>query len=390
MKLLKVLIVLTLFCISCNENTKTVEKEIRPVKYAKIGESTGLESYTFSGAVIAKNEVALSFKVTGTLNQLNVALGDKVKKGQLIATVDPTDYTLQSEQAVSQKEGAVANRESAEANLKSSETQLISAQASYDRIAKLYENNSVSLNEYQQSKAGLDAAKAQYDASKSQLDAAISSVTTADQQLQAANNQVGYTRVYAPIDGVITDVAVDANEMVSAGAVIAVVSSTGQMLVEVGVPEILINRLVKGQKAVIKLPSLPEQQFDAEIVEVAFASGTTTTYPVKLKIVDPIQDIRPGMATEVGFKIDNTQTITTDFTMAPIKAVASGTEGNYVFKLIPDEEDGQYIVKKASVQLGNITDNGYIIKEGVNRGDLIAIAGLNALYDGKVVKLLEK
>lgn len=390
MRLFVITLLMMFACFSCKEKTVIKEKSIRAIKYAKIQKSTGQETHTFSGAVIAKNEVALSFKVTGTLSKVNVKLGDKVKKGQLIATLDPTDYTIQSNQAVAQKEGAIANEQSAEANVKSAESQLINAQASYDRVARLYENNSIALSEYQQTKASLDAAKAQYESAQSQLNSASTQVTTADQQLLSATNQVNYTRLYAPINGVITNVAVDANEMVGAGSPIATVSSIDQMLVEVGVPEIFINKLKKGQSAVIQLPSLSGQRFKAELVEIAFASGTTTTYPVKLKITNPVEAIRPGMATEVDFEIDNSQKMANPLTIAPIKSVASGTKGNYVFRLVQDKEEGVYRAEQVLVQLGDITNNGYIIHKGLSNGDFVAVAGLNALYDGKIVKLLEK
>ncbi|MEM6316213.1 MAG: efflux RND transporter periplasmic adaptor subunit [Bacteroidota bacterium] len=381
---------MVLCCLSCQEKTVKTEATIRSVKYAKIEKSAGQETHTFSGSVIAKNEVALSFKVGGTLNEVKVKLGDRVKKGQLIATLDPTEYTIQSNQAVAQKEGAIASEQSAAANVKSAESQLINAQSSYDRIARLYENNSVALSEYQQAKASLDAAKAQYESAQSQLNSASTQVTTADQQLRSATNQVSYTRLNAPINGVITHVAMDANEMVGAGTPIATVSSVDQMLVEVGVPEIFISRFKKGQPAVIQLPSLSGQRFEAAVVEVAFASGTTTTYPVKLKIINPVAAIRPGMATEVDFTMDKSQKITNNLTVAPIKSVASGAKGNYVFRLVQAQEKGAYRAEKVSVQLGTITDSGYIINKGLNNGDYVAVAGLNSLYDGKIVKLLEK
>lgn len=374
---------------SCSSEKTDSLAEIRQVKFAQIEQLTGKETHTFSGWVIAKNEVALSFKVSGTLSKMNVALGDRVKKGYLIATIDPADFAIQSNQALAQKEGAVANRQSAEANVKAAETTLIHAQATYDRIARLYENNSVSLSEYQQAKANLDASKAQHESAKSQLNSASTQVTTADQQVQTANNQLGYTRISAPINGVITAIGADANELVSAGYMVASVSSVDQMLVEVGVPEVFISRLEKGQQAVIKLPSLPGQLFNAEIIEVAFVSGTTTTYPVKLKIINPVEAIRPGMVTEVDFEIDISRKVSKNLPIAPIKAIASGVEGNYAFRLIPDKEDGTYRAEMVAVQLGNIIDKGYIIKEGLDKGDFVAVAGLNSLYEGRIVKLLE-
>jgi len=228
---LLVLLFLVLSFISCEEKTVETIKKIRPIKFSKIEPSTGAVTHTFSGVAKTQNETNLSFKVGGTLSAVQVELGDKVKRGQLIATIDPVDYNIQTNQAVSQKEGSIANA-------KAAESQLINAKATYDRVARLYENNSVSLSEYQQAKAALDAAQAQYDAANTQI-------TAADQQLQAAGNQVNYTNLVAPMNGVITEVMAEANEVVNSGMVIATISSTGRPEVEVGMPEVFINKIKK-------------------------------------------------------------------------------------------------------------------------------------------------
>lgn len=362
--------------ISCGEKSAETEQQIRSIKYGKVELPSGVKTYTFSGVAKAQNETNLSFKVAGTLDSVAVKLGDRVSKRQLIATIDPADYAIQSNQAVSQNEGAVANSKAAEA-------QLISAKSTFDRVAQLYENNSVALSEYQQAKAALDAAQAQYDAANSQI-------KTTDQQLRAAGNQVSYTRLVSPMDGVITAVQVEANEVVNAGTLIAKVSSLGRPEVEVNVPEVVINKLTMGQQATVKFPSLPEQLFEAEVVEIAFASEKSTTYPIKLKMISPVDEIRPGMVSEVNFMVGTNMEATRNEVLAPLKAIASGSEGNYAFKLIPDNEEGIYIARKVTIDLGPITEDGYIIKKGLNEGDLVAVAGLRALFDGKKVKLLEK
>ncbi|WP_424003615.1 efflux RND transporter periplasmic adaptor subunit [Maribacter sp. IgM3_T14_3] len=374
MKLPFILISLILL-VSCGEKSAETEEIIRAIKYEKVELSSGIESHTFSGVAIAQNETNLSFKVAGTLASINVKLGEKVRKGQLIATIDPSDYKIQSNQAVSQNEGAVANAKAAEA-------QLISAKSTYDRITKLYENNSVALSEYQQVKASMDAAQAQYDAAKSQIN-------TTNQQLKAAGNQVGYTRLVAPMAGVITAVQVEANEIANAGMLIAKVSSLDRPEVEVSVPEVFINKLKLGQQATIKFPSFPELEFKAAVEEIAFASEKSTTYKVILRLMSPADEIRPGMAAEVDFILNSYQGTSKNEIIAPIKAVASGTDGNYVFKLIPEGENRVYIAKRIAIELGDISMGGYIIKKGLSEGDLVAVAGLRALYDGKKVKLLE-
>jgi RND family efflux transporter MFP subunit len=375
MKLTIILISLILL-VSCKNKSAETEEQIRSIKYEKVQLSSGVDDYTFSGVAKAQNETNLSFKVAGTLSSINVKLGERVSKGQLIATIDPSDYNIQTNQAVSQNEGAIANAEAAKA-------QLISAKSTYDRVSKLYESNSVALSEYQQAKAAMDAAQAQYDAAKSQI-------KTTNQQLKAAGNQVSYTRLVSPMDGVVTAVLVEAKEIANAGMLIAKVSSLGRPEVEVSVPEIFINKLKLGQPALVKFTSFPEQVFNAKVEEIAFASEKSTTYQVILKMENPTDEIRPGMAAEVGFIINPDKGTSMNEIIAPIKSVASGTDGNYAFKLVPDSENGVYIVKKINIEIGDISSGGYIIKKGLNHGDLVAIAGLRALYDGKKVKLLEK
>ncbi|MEO1714364.1 MAG: efflux RND transporter periplasmic adaptor subunit, partial [Bacteroidota bacterium] len=303
--------------VACEEEVTETTKKIRPIKYAKVESSAGVESHTFSGVAKSQNETNLSFKVGGTLSSVNVKLGDRVKRGQVIATIDAADYNIQTNQAISQKEGSVANA-------KAAETQLISAKATYDRVSKLYENNSVSLSEYQQAKAGLDAAQAQYDAANTQIAAS-------DQQLQAAGNQVNYTRLVSPMNGVITSVQVEANEVVNAGYPVAIISSLGRPEVEVGVPEVFINKIKKGQKVNITLPSSPGQEFHGVVDQVAYAAGNAPTYPVIVEIDKSIEQIRPGMAANVSFLFPKAGSKAEATMVVPVEAVGKDQGGNYVY-----------------------------------------------------------
>ncbi|MBV6655762.1 MAG: efflux RND transporter periplasmic adaptor subunit [Mameliella sp.] len=369
------LLILVLCFTSCGEEVVETEKRIRPIKYKVITSSTGVETHTFSGVAKAQNETNLSFKVAGTLSAVNVKLGDKVKRGQVIATIDPADYNIQTNQAVSQKEGSVANA-------KAAETQLINAQATYDRVAKLYENNSVALSEYQQAKAGLDAAQAQFDAANTQINAA-------DQQVKAAGNQVSYTRLVSPISGVITAVQVEANEIVNAGMMVAQVSTFGRPEVEVGVPEVFINRISKGQQVNITLPSSPGDEFQGIVDQVAFASGNAPTYPVIVEIDESIEQIRPGMAANVAFLFPENGVSTTPNMVVPIEAVGKDNGGNFVF-VLKKKSQGIYIAEKQGVTIGKLLPDGFELLKGLKEGTLVATAGLKSLMNGTEVTLLSE
>lgn len=359
---------------SCGKAPIENEKRIRPVKYATIVPTTGMETHTFSGVAKAQNETNLSFKVAGTLSSIQVKLGDQVRKGQLIATIEPADYNIQKKQAVSQKEGSVANA-------KAAETQLINAQATYDRVAKLYENNSVSLSEYQQAKAALDAAQAQYEAAQSQVDAA-------DQQVQAAGNQVSYARLVSPMDGVVTAVQVEANEVVNAGMLVAQISSLGRPEVEVGVPEIFINKIQKGQSVNITLPSTPGEQFKGVVDQVAYASGNAPTYPVIVEIDKAAAQIRPGMAADVAFLFSANGKETNAKITVPVEAVGKDHQGHFVFVLTKQREQ-VYVAKKKTIKIGKLISEGFELAGGLQEGDKVATAGLKSLMDGMEVTLLK-
>jgi multidrug efflux system membrane fusion protein len=375
MRLPIILLFLALFFTSCKEKSVETVKKIRPIKYSTIEPSTGVETHTFSGVAKAQNETNLSFKVAGTLSSVQVKLGDRVRKGQLIATIDPVDYNIQSNQAISQKEGSIANA-------KAAETQLINAQATYDRVAKLYENNSVALSEYQQAKAGLDAAQAQYDAANTQINAA-------DQQLKAAGNQVSYTRLVSPMTGVITAVQVEANEMVNAGMLIAKVSSFGRPEVEVGVPEIFINKIKKGQEVTITLPSSPGQEFKGVVDQVAYASGNAPTYPVTVEIDESVEQIRPGMAANVAFLFSKNGATSSPKMVVPLDAVGKDNQGNFVF-VLNQKSEGVFVAEKKIVTIGELLPEGFELISGLEEGEIVATAGLKSLMNGTEVKLINE
>ena len=351
---------LALLLAGCKQSEKK-EEDIKPVKYAQLIYSSGSKTQTFSGVVKAKYETNLSFRVGGSISQVNVNLGDRVRKGQLIASIDPVDYNIQREQAMAQKNSA--------------ESQLTSARSTFERIEKLYEKNSVSLSEYEKAKTSLASAKSQMEAAK--------------KQLEAANNQVNYTKLYAPTDGIISQLDIEPNETVGSGRVIAKLSSEGNPGVEVGVPESVINKLQNGQQVTIVFNSLNGKKFNGEIAEVAFASGTSSTYSVIVTITNPDENIRPGMAADVSFNIRNENSGVENRIIAPVEAVGKDSNGNFVFVLHPDTAS-IYQVEKRNIVIGNLLQEGFEIERGLDGNELVATAGLSFIRDSMKVKLLDK
>ena len=357
---------------SCaEEKIEETPEIIRPIRYGKIIKSSDAGNRTFSGAAQSSKTANLSFKVAGTVNQLHCKVGDRVPKGHVIALLDATDYSVQLEQAVAQSK-------SAETQIKSAETQLITSKSTYERIEKLYENNSVPLSEYER-------AKGSYEAAQSQYDAAIAQSTASNKQAQAAQNQVSYSKLRAPFSGIIIRVNVEENELVNSGTPIAILSAVGEPEVIVGVPEIFINKIKKGQKVNIHFSVLDKPNFEGTVSEVGFSAGQASTYPVTIRIKKPSEDIRPGMAANVQFSFGNGGGI--EKIVAPAKSIGEDAKGKFVFVIEP--LNNHHNVQKRAVQIGELLEGGFEIKEGLKEGEMVATAGLKSLLDGMKVRLLE-
>lgn len=348
---------LLLICVSCAEESVTTTQPIRPVKYHTVESASSRSIVTFTGVTRAGKEANLAFKVAGNIASVPVQDGQRVRKGQLIAVIDPEDYALQVEQAKVQ--------------VKQAETSLNVARSTYQRVERLYENNSVSLSEFEQAKGNFEASEAQLE--------------TARKQVQSVENQVNYTRLTAPFAGVISNLNIESGEIVSTGTPIATLSTEGEPEVEIGVADSYVGRFKTGQKVEIELSIQPGQSMEGKIDEISYSLSGATTYPVRAKFVKPQTVIRPGLSAEVRIPLE--AETDEDYMVVPAKSVGEDAQGKrFVYRL--DGSGDTVTVSQQFVDLGELLPTGFVIKDGLNSGDKIASAGLTSLLEGMKVRLL--
>ena len=164
------MVLLGLALVGCEQETPPPVKVIRPVRFQAVSLTSGERVRTFAGTSKAGEETVLSFKVPGTMKHKRIKVGDKVKRGQTIAELDPRDYVLQVQ--------------SADAALARARAEARNAAATYSRTRGLYENNNASREELDAARAGHEAAKAQ--------------VRSAGKQREIARQQLSYTKLKAP------------------------------------------------------------------------------------------------------------------------------------------------------------------------------------------------
>ncbi len=342
-----------------------VETVLRPVRYEIVSTSQEARLRTFAGVARAGVESNLSFRVAGTVDRTAVTVGQKVRRGQLLARMDPTDYELKVQEAVA----GWAQAEAASRN----------AEADYERVRGLYENNNASRRELDGARAGSESSRAR--------------VQAAEKRLEQARQQVSYTALRAPVDGTIASVNVEVNENVDAGQKVILLTAGSEIDVEVALPEAVIVEVELGQKVVVGFDALPGRTFEAEVTEAGVAAvGMATTFPVTARLLEADPDIRSGMAAEVAFRFSTAGT--GGRMLVSAVAVGEDRDGRFVFVLdvAEDSADGgpsTALVERRSVTVGELTGDGLEILSGLEDGEMVVTAGVRRLSDGESVLVLE-
>ncbi|MBL1275385.1 MAG: efflux RND transporter periplasmic adaptor subunit [Ectothiorhodospiraceae bacterium] len=345
--------------LGCTEKQPETENVIRPVRFQEVTHQTSNPDLTFTGIVKADIETDFSFKVTGTLVSLNVTLGKRIKKGDLIAALDDSDAKLKYDKQL--------------LALQKSETQKDTAQSNLTRTKGLYENNTVPLSEYESAKEKYSNANASFETEKRAVD--------------LIKRELGYYKLYSPVDGVVLLSDLSINENIQPGQVISVIQSGNTLVVEVGIPEQYVSRTKINQSATINFSSIPNKVFKGNVTEVAYTANTdTSTYPVTVEIINPVNTMRPGMPANVALNFSSG--IKLDSVLIPTHSVSKDSSGNFVLLLMVSN-DGFGIVRKQPVTVGDISNKGYEITSGLNIGDKVITAGISSLVDGMKVRLLK-
>ncbi len=354
-----------------SEKNAEQEKIIRPVRYITVIKEGGEENRTFSGTASAGKQSALSFKLAGTIKKIPVKVGEHVKAGTLLAEVDSADFEIDYD-------SAVANLNTAKADAEVAKTAVNTTRSNYGRVEKLYEQNNVSLSEFEQ-------ARGEYETAQAQLKAALSRITTADSELKASKNKMNYTRLIAPFEGVINTIGVDENEEVSSGATIMTLSSFGKIDVIVNLSDLFITRVKKDMVSKVSFPAIDGGRFDGVVTEVPYAAAGAPTYPVTIRVNGTDSRLRPGMAADVHFSFKGSNE---DALFLPTDAVGKAAGKNFVF-VLEKQDETIGVARKRDVTIGELTTSGFLIVDGLQEGELVATSGLQMLLDGMSVKLVD-
>ncbi len=335
---------------------KIVERE-RAVEVIEIQEGENPVTLNYIGTVNSEEMVKYSFKTSGKLGKVFVEKGDKVKKGDKLASLDMQDLNFQVSAAKS-------TLETAELNIKKAEDSLNYDEDLFKKMEELYNQGSVSKDQYDQIKLKLNISESTYEQAKEQYEAA-----KVDYEYKLS--LVEDATIYATQDGIIVDTMYEERELVPQGYPVVVVRSNTQ-IVNVGIAQKDLSKIDLGTEAVIDVEG---EKAKGRITNIAEAPDETTrTYNAEVAIED--KNFRLGSIAKVDFNIGQEKGI-----WIPISSIMSnGVDYVYIVK-----DDRAF---KRTVELSKIYEDKVMV-EGIDPGELLVVSGMKNLSDGSKVNIKE-
>lgn len=346
----------TLLLTGCGKSDAPTEELLRPVRYITVTDDSAFRDRSFSGTSQSSRESRLSFKVSGTITNMPVQVGQRLNAGDLIAEIDSASYVLQTQQAQATLVEAEANNRRSAAN--------------YERTKGLYANDNASLND-------LESARAQ-------AEAGAAAVASASKALEIARLNVSYTRLTADEDCSIASIDVEVNENVSPGQQVASVSCGDAFEVTLDLPESLIGLVIEGTPVGIEFSAIPGQSFVGGITEIAVTSAAGAAFPVVILIEGSHPSLRSGLAADVTFQFDSTSA-SDDGVVIPVGAVINDPDGTFVYLAVSAATDGEAVIERRPVLVGELSQSGIEVESGLQLGDRVVIAGVSVIRDGQRV-----
>ncbi|MCG9972160.1 efflux RND transporter periplasmic adaptor subunit [Christiangramia crocea] len=263
--------------ISCGDDKKP-SQEKKPALAVKVNSPASEKGSTLSlnGKIEAVNNAKLSTRMMGYVDRINVQIGDKVKKGELLVSINNSD--LQAK--IAQVNAKITEAQAAYNN----------AEKDYNRFKNLFEENSASQKE-------LDDITANYEMAKARLEAA----RQMKNEIQA---QFAYVNIRAPFSGVITNKFVEEGDMANPGMPLVAMEAPGAFEVRATVPESDVSSIKEGTEVDVNVKTL-DKTLKGVISEVsASAKNTGSQYPVKISLEETGDEIRSGMYVSVEIPVE--------------------------------------------------------------------------------------
>ena len=340
------------FLTACHKEEKAAATVIRPVRTLTVEVREGGDTVSLTGEIQPRYQADIGFRVNGKILERPVDVGTQVKKGDLLARLDPQQYRQDFEVA--------------KAEVAAAEAEVTRSQAQEYRQRELLTNGNTTRVQYDQALKTFKTAQAQLDSAQAK-------------QIQASEN-LGYADLKADNDGVITAIGADAGQVVSAGQMVVRLAQPGEREGVFNIGEGAFKTRPKDPIVTVHLVSNPEIETAGKIRYVSpQADPATRTYTVRVALPDAPPEMRLGANVVGTVTLDQGETVS--------------IPGSALFQ--KDGKPAVWLVEKdKTVQLKPITVQRYqgdsvVVGDGLVQGDVVVTAGVQKLLPGQKVALMD-
>jgi membrane fusion protein, multidrug efflux system len=326
--------------------------QLRPVRAATVEGRAEGETVSLTGQVRAKDQANLAFRLDGRVVERPVNVGDVLQAGQLVARLDPQN-----------QQNALR---SAQANLAAAEAVLTQARLAFGRQQALLRDGWTPRARFDEAQQALQSAQAQVDSARAQL--------------RTAEDQLGYTTLFADVPGAVTAVGAEPGEVVRAGQMIVQLARQGGRDAVFDVPEQLIRTAPRDPVVQIVLTDDPDVRATGRVREVSpQADSATRTFQVKVGIIDPPEHMRLGSTVSGSIRLQ---------APAGVELPASALTEAHGRPAVWVVDRASRTVALRNVEVARFDPGRVVISRGLGAGEVVVTAGVQVLRPGQQVRVL--
>lgn len=368
---------LSLLTVSCSKQKQERENVVK-VKTIEASSTSLYGAENYSGTIEENGGISLSFPVGGTVKQLNVAEGQAVGSGQLVAVLDATtlgNLVSASSATVGQAQAAVGQ---ARAGLAQAEKSAAQALDAYKRMKQLHDNGSLPEIKWVEVQTQCQQAQDAVNLVRQQVSQAEAAVQSAKAQKNISLKNLHDTRLYAPSAGYISKKLTEVGQNVAPGQPVAMLVNIRQVKVKINVPEDDIAKIHVGQEFRFTVSSLSGQTFTARVTEKGVAADPITrSYEVKAVADNANRKLLPGMVCDV--YVQSSSNVSAIILPANIIQIDIDNRP-FVWTVVNG------VARKTNVTLGESVGDNVQIVGGLSSKDKVIIEGQQKVSNGMKVQ----
>ncbi len=348
----------------------------RAVRVVEVTAAPLAQPRRYSGSLLPHAQVELSFRVAGQVEGVaQVASegrarplqeGDAVRRGDVLATLDPRDLRHHAT-------AASAALATARAELAAAEAALGHAQTEVSRARKLLATRAIPAADADRAEAAFDAARGRVAAARSQRDARA-------EQAAAARRVVEDARLISPIDGVVARQALDVGEIVAPGRAVFTIIDDRQMRLTFAVPDTRLAALRLGEQVPVRVEALGARALQGAITKIdPVADPTLRTFAAEVTLANEDRALRAGMVASVELRGDAAAPVL----RVPLSSVLRSPDGDALQVWVVGADGGT--VTRRVVEVADLVGDDVVVEGGLTAGERVVVDGAALLHEGAVV-----